>query len=117
MKTKKVIFVVTTLFMMFLNFLNAQDLTTAQVKIQTSALCETCKKTIEQGLAFEKGVKMSDLDLKTKIVTVTYNPKKTNPEKIKQAISNIGYDADEIKANPKAYNKLEKCCKKEEAPH
>ncbi len=30
---------------------------------------------------------------------------------IKTAISNMGFDADEIKANPTAYKKLDGCCK------
>mgnify|MGYP003710462607 CR=1 FL=1 len=36
--------------------------------------------------------------------------KKTNLEKIKRAISLIGYDADEIIADKKAHDKLPKCC-------
>ena len=103
--------------MLLTNFVKAQNTNTAEIKITTSAVCETCKKTIEQALAFEKGVKKSVLDLTTKVVTVTYNPKKTTPEKIKLAISNAGYDADEVKANPKAYKKLEECCKKDNSKH
>jgi mercuric ion binding protein len=94
----------------------AQDATTAELKVATSAICGSCKATIEKALAFEKGVKKSELDVKTKVVTVTYNPEKTSPEKIRLAISNAGYDADDVKANPKAYKKLDDCCKKENAP-
>jgi mercuric ion binding protein len=92
---------------------NAQTENLSEIKIKTLAVCETCKKNIETALAFEKGVKKSELDLSTKIVTVIYNPLKTTPEKLKLAISNAGYDADEVKANPKAYKKLDECCKKE----
>mgnify|MGYP001226873986 CR=1 FL=1 len=82
------------------------------VKIQTSAICETCKKTLENDLSFEKGVKKSVLDLDTKILTVVYNPEKTNPEKIRVAVTKSGYDADSLPANPKAYKRLPDCCKK-----
>ena len=85
---------------------------TAELKVKTSAVCEMCKETIEKELAFEKGVKKSTLDVPSKIVTVVYNPDKTTPEKIRKAISNAGYDADEIPANPKSYKKLDACCKK-----
>ena len=71
-----------------------------------------CKDKIESALAFEKGVKKSKLDIKSKIVTVTYLPTKTNPENIRKAISKVGYDADEVMADPDAYDKLETCCKK-----
>lgn len=90
----------------------AQNANTTEIKIKTSAICDMCKATIEKALAFEKGIKRSILDVPTKVVTVTYNPNKTTPEKIRQAIANAGYDADDIKANPKAYKKLDDCCKK-----
>jgi periplasmic mercuric ion binding protein len=90
----------------------AQDTGTAEIKIKTSAICDMCKETIENHLAFEKGVKKSVLDVKTKIITVTYNPEKTTPEKIRLAISKSGYDADDVMADAKAYKKLDDCCKK-----
>ncbi|MEY4336862.1 MAG: hypothetical protein RLZZ45_1781, partial [Bacteroidota bacterium] len=37
---------------------------------------------------------------------------RTNLENIKAAIANTGYDAEDVKAAPDAYNKLPKCCKK-----
>jgi periplasmic mercuric ion binding protein len=83
-----------------------------EISIKTSAVCDMCKSTIEKNLAFEKGVKRSVLDVKTKIVTVTYNPEKTDPGKIRQAIAKSGYDADDVRADAKAYNKLDSCCKK-----
>jgi copper chaperone CopZ len=87
---------------------------TDTVRIQTSALCKTCKRTIESDLSFEKGVKKSDLDLKTKIVTVIYDSKKTNPEKIRLAITKSGYDADSLPKDPKAFRRLPDCCKNPE---
>lgn len=84
------------------------------IKIKTSAQCDMCKKRIEKELGYVKGVKKADLNLETKEVTVVYNPKKTSPEKIRAAISNSGYDADEVKANNKSYGNLPDCCKKPE---
>ena len=84
------------------------------VKIKTSAQCETCKANIEKALSFTKGVKGANLDVDTKVVTVEYDPSKTTVEKIRLAISKAGYDADDVKADPKAYAKLKECCKKPE---
>jgi cation transport ATPase len=72
-----------------------------------------CKETLEKAMAYERGVKSSNLDVESAILTVLYNSEKTSPEKIKKAISLVGYDADELQANEKAYNKLNACCKKD----
>lgn len=90
---------------------------TEQVKIKTSAVCGMCKSKIESGLAFEKGIKDVNLDVKSKIATVTYKTNKTSPDKIRLAISKLGYDADEIPADKKAYDKLSPCCKKGNEAH
>lgn len=82
------------------------------IEILTSSQCGMCKDRIEKTLAFEKGVYSSELNLETKKVTVRYNPAKTNPDKIRLAISKVGHDADDIKADPIAYEKLPACCKK-----
>ncbi len=86
------------------------------IKIKTSSQCDECKETIEEALAFEKGVKTAELDVETKIVTVTYKKGKTSPEKIRKAISKVGYDADDVPADLKAYSKLDACCKKPDDP-
>lgn len=90
---------------------NAQE-KTAEIKIKTSATCDMCKETIEKYVAFEKGVKKITVDIKTQMAIVIYNPQKTTPEKIRIAISKSGYDADDVPADKKAYEKLDDCCKK-----
>ncbi|PKP17931.1 MAG: MerP protein [Bacteroidetes bacterium HGW-Bacteroidetes-21] len=83
-----------------------------EIEIMTSAQCGMCKDRIEKALAYEKGVIKSEVDLATKKVKVKYNTKKTNPDKIRLAISNVGHDADDIAADPVAYEKLPACCRK-----
>ncbi|WP_394992892.1 heavy-metal-associated domain-containing protein [Emticicia sp.] len=90
---------------------------TAEIKIKTSAICGMCKKRIERDLGVSKGIVNSNLDLKDKVVTITYNTKKTSPEKIKQVISKIGYDADEIIADQKSHDALPDCCQKTSTMH
>lgn len=74
--------------------------------------CESCGSKFERDLIFEKGIKLVVLDEKAMTITVTYSPKKTSPEKIRLAISKLGYDADEVKGDEKAYSRLDGCCKK-----
>ena len=113
---KKIITTISLLLFLIANIAFAQDKKeikkTEEMKIKVSSQCNTCKETIEKALYFEKGVKSSNLDVKNKVVTVVYNPAKTTPEKIRLAISKAGYDADDVKANEKAYQKLPKCCQK-----
>ena len=80
------------------------------VMIQTSAICEMCQYTIEKDLAFEKGVKTSSLNLDNKVLMVVYDPRKTEPNKIRTRITMIGYNADSLKRDPKAYKELPFCC-------
>ncbi|MGE0635603.1 MAG: heavy-metal-associated domain-containing protein [Bacteroidia bacterium] len=85
---------------------------TAEVKIKTSAQCDECKERIEKALAFEKGIKSATVNIEDQMVTVVYYDKRTTPEKIREAIANIGYDADDVPAKKETYDKLPKCCKK-----
>jgi copper chaperone CopZ len=90
---------------------------TSELKIKSSVVCGMCKDRVEGGLVYEKGVKEVTVDLEKKEITVKYNPAKTTPDEIRTALSKLGYDADEVKADPKAYQKLPACCKKDAAAH
>ena len=76
--------------------------------------CEMCKDNIETYLKDEDGVTNVKVDYKHKTTTVTWFADRTNIENVKTAIANAGYDADDVKADPEAYKKLAKCCKKPE---
>lgn len=106
----KIKIILSILFLFCSSFLFAQ---TDTLTVKTSAECGTCKKKLEKELVFEKGVKSVNLNLDTKVVTVVYSEEKTNADKIRKAISKIGYDADSIPADKKAYNRLPDCCKKD----
>jgi len=80
--------------------------------IITSAQCEMCKERILEEMQFTKGVTAVDLDVESQLLTITFKSKKTNLEKMKirEIISGIGYDADDVEADKKAHDKLPKCC-------
>jgi pantoate kinase len=54
---------------------------------------------------------MITLNEEESTITVVYNSKKTDLPTIKTAISQLGYDADDVKADPAGYQKLDGCCK------
>lgn len=82
-----------------------------EVKFKTSAICETCKSKIEKALGKIDGVEYANLDLSDKYVSVRFDNSKTDEDKIKQAISKTGYDAEDVKADKKAFDRLPACCK------
>ncbi len=82
-----------------------------QIDIVTSAICVMCKDNIERDLAFEKGVKKATLDVESKVLRVVYNERKTDPQTIRERVAMVGYHADTVARDTKAYEKLDWCCK------
>lgn len=85
--------------------------TSDTLEIKTSAVCRMCKNTIEKAVMTERGVKSVRLDVPSKMATVVYNPEKTSPEKIRKAITAVGYTADDIPPEPEAFENLHFCCR------
>lgn len=75
-------------------------------------VCETCGQLFDAEMLKIKGVRMYELDETNMTITVHYNGQKTDLTAIKTAITKLGYDADEMKADTAAYDKLDGCCKK-----
>jgi len=107
--------------LVFLLMVGVVSISMAQVKkralvtvtINTPGIqCEECKKVIESFMTHEEGVTKIIADFKRKITKVTYWTDRTNPENIKTAIANVGFDADDITANQEFAKKLPPCCKK-----
>jgi copper chaperone CopZ len=98
------------LFFLTIVQIYAQDtsLTTAAYRVYGN--CGMCKKTIEKAAKSVKGVESAVWEVKTDTITLTYNPKKTDPDAILQAIADKGYDSDTHRATDEAYNKLHGCC-------
>lgn len=85
--------------------------------IQTNAICGECKERIEGILNFEKGIVYAELNLDDKKVEVKYNSKRTSIEKIRETISKIGYQADDVAPNKEAQKNLPACCQPGGEPH
>lgn len=116
MKTILKSIIVTFSIFLFTNVASAQK-TTQKAVIKTflhcdhCAVCETCGQKFKTEMLKIKGVKMYELDDKAMTFTIYYNSKKTTLQAIKEGISKLGYDADEVKADPEAYEGLDGCCK------
>lgn len=82
-----------------------------EVVIKTSSECSMCKERIEEKLNYTKGVTYVSLEVSTKLLTVKYKEDKITLEKIREIISNLGYDADDVKANVENQQHLPKCCR------
>ena len=95
------------------SFASAQVIKTATIKVPT-VQCQECKERIENYLQKEDGIQKIVVDYKRKTAKVTYITDRINIETIKSDIANAGYDADDVIANPEAYQKLPTCCKKPE---
>lgn len=86
---------------------------TETVRIQSTAICDMCERTIEENLIYEKGVKKVEVDLATASVSVVFDPRKTDAVKLRTALTKLGYSADGVAADPAAFAKLPACCQKE----
>lgn len=87
-----------------------------KVVIQTNGVCSKCEALFKENVPFFKGVKDYAYDPKTAKMTITYDSKKTNPDLLRQQISKLGYNADNVKADPAARAKLPACCQVDKKP-
>lgn len=102
-------------FIILSSTLKAQQQQPVLLKIATpNAICNQCKIRIEGYLKVEEGVVKVTVNPQGKYTQVLYLADRTNPENIRIAIANVGYDADEEKANEDSYKALPKSCKKPE---
>lgn len=112
-KNKKMKNVLMMVFaIMFVQVVNAQEKKAKYetVVILTSAECGDCEERIANAMNYTKGVKYAELDIESKKLTVKFQPAKISLETIKLKLVELGYDADELKANPEAQQKLPSCC-------
>ena len=103
---KNLILLFSLLFTM--NIMAQSTVTTTTISVKGN--CDMCKERIENA-ADIKGVKNSNWNEKSKIITVTYDSKKVTVEQIEKAIAKAGYETANEKADSNAYNKLPSCCK------
>jgi len=75
-------------------------------------ICESCGGRILKELYNEAGIKNTSVDSKANTITVVYDERKITLDQVRTKISKLGFDADNLKADPAAVAKLDDCCKK-----
>lgn len=89
--------------------------TESQIVIQTNGTCQMCADRFKENVPFFKGVKTFSYDMKTAKLTINYDPSVTTPDQLRKEISKMGYNADNVQADPAAREKLPACCKGEKS--
>lgn len=82
----------------------------ASVDIHTNAVCDDCQHRIQTEMLYVKGVQAVTVDLATNTIHVDYKANKTDPDKLRTAVTQIGYMADNMPPDPKARKALPDCC-------
>jgi copper chaperone CopZ len=80
------------------------------VIIQTNAYSSKSNEIFATNLPYVKGIKEFNFDEKTSKIAVVYDQSKTNVDAIRKAITKLGFDADEVKADANARTKLPAEC-------
>ena len=79
-----------------------------------SVQCDNCKDNLTKVLNKVKGVRSFEIDINNKMLHLNFDKSVTDISKVENAITAAGYDANDKKANPDAYSKLDDCCKRPE---
>ena len=77
--------------------------------IQVWGTCEQCKQRIESTL-IKYGVYKADWDIKTNMLTVSYDSIKLSILKIEKKLASVGHDTETFKADDRVYENLPGCC-------
>jgi len=84
-----------------------KDIVTEQYKVEGN--CGMCQKRIEEA-AFVKGVKRTEWNKETGMLTVIYRKSKTTADEILTAVAKAGHSSEKVTATAEDYNKLPECC-------
>ena len=74
--------------------------------------CEMCKTRIEKAVK-EEGATSATWDVKTKMLTVAFDPSKSSVDAFGKKLAMVGHDTEKYKSDEKTYNALPDCCKYE----
>lgn len=83
----------------------------AKVSIEVDGVCMMCKKRIEKAALNTKGVKFAIWNVKTHMLSLIIDERKTTPKKIQKNIAAVGHDTKSFKATDHVYNAIDPCCK------
>ena len=70
--------------------------------------CEKCEKKVKDNMRFEKGLKDIATEVKTKLVTITYDAEKTNVKNLQAGFNKFNYEAEFVKETKRDDQKTDK---------
>src|SRR5437870_5144424 len=83
--------------------LPALDVRTVTIDLSTNMVCGTARKIINKALKKIDGVIEADVETVDRVAVVTYDDSRTSLAELETAITNVGYDANDQKGDPEAY--------------
>lgn len=99
MKTARIILALMLFVGLGFNASSQDKKGTETVVFKATIDCQNCVNKINKNIPFEKGVKDVKANLETKEVTVTYDTKKTDKEKLAKAFEKIDIKTEEVTGN------------------
>jgi len=73
--------------------------------------CEMCKERIEKAAKGVEGVSFANCEIDKQVLHLNYDPDKTSPDAVAQAVAAVGHDTDKYKADQATYDGLPSGCK------
>jgi len=115
MKTVKIVIVALLAIVLGLHsyaqsYTNSKVISTKTETFKVSGNCDMCKARIEKAAKID-GVSGAEWNTKSKVLSVTYDPAKTNIGKVAAKVAAVGHDNEKVKADDKVYSSLPGCCK------
>ncbi len=107
---KNILTILFSLFIFLISYSVKAENKTVEISLPTIQ-CDMCVSAIEKAVNKIDGVVSITVDVEGKKAKVTFDDTKTSLTRIEKAISKSGYKANNKKANKKAYDKLDDCCK------
>ncbi len=90
------------------------DQATKTESLKVWGKCDMCKTRIEK-TAKAEGASTAEWDIKTRMLTVTFDPSKTSKDALSKKLASVGHDTEKYKAPDDVYAKLPGCCHYERA--
>ena len=89
---------------------HSKTINTKTETLKVSGKCDMCKARIEKAAKLE-GVSKTEWSAKSKTLTVSFDPAKTNLDQIGKKVAGAGHDNAKATADIQAYNSIPECCK------
>ncbi|MCW3072639.1 MAG: mercury transporter [Bacteroidetes bacterium] len=113
MKNIKQLLMLVTTMLSLTSFDSAAGIKNAKtVSLKVSGNCEMCKKRIDAA-ATKKNVAQGDWNADSKMLSLTFDSKKSTADQLLKQVAYAGYDNEKFMAPDEAYSDLPGCCQYE----